>query len=159
MNLPRNPLRFNVGFLLNQSIGSYRDIHFDFPVVLLKPDLTLENFTGVARVGRTPQGILVQGEFQGDASSECVRCLTDFDQPLHAAFEELYAFDKRSVTESGLILPEDATIDLETLVREYLLIEMPINPICMSDCKGLCPICGINLNEESGEHQHIEEST
>lgn len=154
MNQPRNPLRFNVGFLLNQSIGTYRDIHFEYPEVTLKPDLKLTDFSGVARVSRTPQGIFVQGDFQGNAPAECVRCLTDFDQTLHALFEELYAFDKRSVTESGLVLPEDANIDLEPLVREYLLIEMPISPICRPDCKGLCAECGANLNDESGEHHH-----
>lgn len=156
MNQPRYPLRFNVGFLLNQPIGTNRDIHFEYPEVSLKPDFNLSGFSGVARVGRTPQGILVQGEFEGKAPAECVRCLTNIDQTLHATFEELYAFDKRSITESGLLLPEDANIDLEPLVREYLLIEMPISPICKSDCKGLCPICGTNLNEESDGHHHAD---
>jgi uncharacterized protein len=157
VNQPRYPLRINVGFLVKSQIGTYRDIHFENPVIVLKPDLKLNDFSGVARVGRTPQGILVTGTFQGEAPAECVRCLTDFKQPLHAKFDELYAFDKRSVTESGLILPEDANIDLEPLVREYLLIEMPISPLCKSDCRGLCPVCGENLNEDSGEHDHPEE--
>ena len=153
MNQPRYPLRINVGFLLNQQIGYSRDIHFEFPEIILKPDLNLTDFLGVARVSRTPQGIFVQGEFEGKAPTECVRCLIDFTQPLHATFDELYAFDKRSITESGLILPEDANIDLEPLVREYLLIEYPISPLCSEDCKGLCSFCGQNLNEELCEHQ------
>lgn len=160
MNYPRHPLRFNVGFLLNQSIGYYRDIHFEYPTVLLKPEpeLELNDFVGVARVSRTPQGILVQGDFEGKTSAECVRCLTDFVQPLKTSFSELYAFDKRSVTDSGLILPEDANIDLEPIVREYLLIEVPISPVCKEDCKGLCSICGQNLNEELCEHHKHPES-
>jgi len=158
VNLPRYPFKINVGFLLNQPIGASRDIHFDYPEVLLKPDLQLSSFKGAVRVGRTPQGIFVQGEFRGKTPAECVRCLTEFRQTLHATFEELYAFDKRSITESGLILPEDANVDLEPIIREYLLIEMPISPICRPDCKGLCPVCGADLNEESGEHFHPEES-
>ena len=159
MNQPRFPLKFNTGFLLNQPIGTNRDIHFEFPEVTLKPDLNLTDFSGVARVSRTPQGILVQGQFQGKAPAECVRCLSGFEQPLHATFDELYAFDKRSVTESGLILPDDGNIDLEPLVRDYLLIEMPISPLCKADCKGLCPVCGQNLNEEKTEHIHSEEES
>jgi uncharacterized protein len=157
VNQPRNPLRFNVGFLLNQPIGTNRDIHFEYPELSLKPEpeLKLSDFSGVARVGRTPQGILVQGEFQGKAPAECVRCLMSFEQPLHTTFSELYAFDERSITDSGLILPEDANIDLEPLVREYLLVEYPISPLCTPDCKGLCPICGQNLNEEQ-DHHHAE---
>lgn len=157
MNIPRYPLRFNVGFLLNQPIGYSRDIHFEYPEIVLKPDLELADFQGVARVSRTPQGIFVHGEFEGKAPAECVRCLTSFVQPLQANFDELYAFDKRSTTESGLILPEDANIDLEPIVREYLLIEYPISPICREDCKGLCSICGQNLNDALCEHYSVEE--
>lgn len=159
MNQPRYPLRINVGFLLNQPIGTNRDIHFEYPEVTLKPDFKVTDFSGVARIGRTPQGILVQGEFKGVAPAECVRCLSEFEQPLHTSFDELYAFDKRSVTESGLILPEDANIDLDPLVRDYLLIEMPISPLCKPDCRGLCPVCGENLNEENAEHYHSEEES
>lgn len=154
MNQPRHPLRINVGFLLNQSIGYYRDIHFEYPEIHLKPDLPMTNFSGVARVTRTPQGILVQGDFQGQTASECVRCLNGFEQELHASFSELYAFNERSVTDSGLILPDDGNIDLEELAREYLLIELPILAVCTPDCKGLCPECGQNLNEELCEHYH-----
>lgn len=157
VNQPKRPLRFNVGFLFNQPVGYSREIHFEYPKITLKPDFDLTEFSGEVKVSRTPQGIFVQGDFRGEAPAECVRCLTDFNQPLHSTFSELYAFDKRSVTESGLILPDDANIDLEPLVREYLLIEMPISPICRSDCKGLCSICGENLNEITGEHYHEEE--
>ena len=157
MNQPRYPLRINVGFLLNTPVGTYREIHFEQEEILLRPDFKLSDFLGVARVSRTPQGIFVQGTFQGSTPAECVRCLTGFVQPLHAKFDELYAFDKRSIDESELILPEDATIDLEPLVREYLLIEMPISPTCREDCKGLCAICGENLNDVNGDHGHPEE--
>lgn len=67
-------------------------------------------------------------------------------------FTDLYAFNNRSTTESDLILPDDANIDLEPLVREYFLIEMPISPVCMSDCKGLCTECGADLNLSTCEH-------
>lgn len=157
MSQPRNPLKFNVGFLLNTPIGTSRDIHFDYAEILLQPDFRLFDFSGVAKASRTPQGILIQGEFQGCTPAECVRCLTEFKQILHTSFDELYAFDQRSTTDSGLILPEDGNINLEPLVREYLLIEMPISPICKSDCLGLCPECGQNLNELPRDHRHPKE--
>lgn len=152
MTNPRYPLRINVGFLLNQQAGYSRGIHFEYPEIILKPDFPMTDFSGVARVSRTPQGIFVQGDFQGKAPTDCVRCLTNTEQFLHATFEELYAFDHRSITESDLILPDDANIDLEPLAREYLLIEMPISPLCREDCRGLCLVCGQNLNEKLCEH-------
>ena len=96
---------------------------------------------------------MIQGKFQAKVDAECVRCLAEFNQPLDMDFSELYAFSARSVSESGLILPEDAHIDLEPLVREYLLIEIPISPLCKPDCKGLCSVCGADLNAEVCEHQ------
>ena len=86
----------------------------------------------------------------------CVRCLQDFNQELDWSFTELYAFDKRSETESGLILPEDGHIDLAEMLREYALLEVPISPICKPDCQGLCTECGQNLNEMDCGHSPEE---
>lgn len=152
VNQPRNPLRFNVGFLINQPAGASRDIHFEFPELLLKPDFVIRDVRGVVRLGKTPQGILVQADFNVTTTAECVRCLTEIDQPLHTDFKELFAFSSRSVSESELILPEDGNIDLEPLLREYLLVEVPISPLCREDCMGLCPVCGEDLNQRVCEH-------
>ncbi len=152
MNQTRYPLRINVGFLLNQPIGYNRDIHFDCPQIQLDEEFSVQNLTGMARVNRTPQGILLQAEFECQVDVECVRCLKTALQTLDTNFEELYAFDERSLTESGLLLQEDGTIDLAPLAREYLLLEIPISPVCKADCKGLCPECGEDLNLTVCEH-------
>ena len=156
MYQPNHPLRFNVGFIVNQSIGYNREFTFEYPKIVLKPDFELVQFTGSARVSRTPQGLLVQGRFHAQLRTECARCLVEFLQPLNSDFSELWAFSSRTISESGLILPEDFNIDLEPIVREYLLIEVPINPVCRPDCKGLCTICGADLNETVCEHQAQE---
>lgn len=149
----RYPLRFNVGFLLNQPVGTSRDLHFDFPSIRLHPDLDVRDLRGTVRATRTAQGIFLQSSFDAIVIAECVRCLVEFDQPLHTEFEELFAFSERSVSESGLVLQEDANIDLEPLLREYLLVEIPISPLCREDCKGLCSFCGEDLNQRICEHQ------
>jgi uncharacterized protein len=151
----RHPLRLNVGFIVSQPIGYSRDFHFDFPSLHLQPDLDLTSFSGVVRIGRTPQGLLVQGKFKAGLTTECVRCLNEAHAQLQTEFNELYAFSRRSVSESGLILPEDANIDLEPVVREYLVIEIPISPLCQPDCKGLCTVCGEDLNVTLCEHQTL----
>jgi uncharacterized protein len=149
---PRYPLKVNVGFLINQQIGARRDIHFEFPEIQLS-DLEMTDFEGTARFSRTPQGILVQGTFNARLTAECVRCLTEFQQALHMNFNELYAFKYKGISESGLVLPEDGTMDLAPLVREYLLLEVPFSPVCRPDCLGLCIICGADLNVEPCEHR------
>jgi uncharacterized protein len=155
---PRRPLRLNVGFLINSTIGTSRDFNFDFESIQLGEDLTVSNFKGLANFDRTPQGLLAQGDFQAATDLECVRCLEPFSQTLHWSFTDLYAFDKRSVTESNLLLPDDGQIDLEPLLREYALLEFPISPVCKPDCRGLCPVCGENLNRTDCGHRPESDS-
>ena len=57
MTSQRYPLKLNVGFFFNLPIGSYRDIHFDFPELHLPPDLDVTRFSGTVRISRTPQGL------------------------------------------------------------------------------------------------------
>jgi uncharacterized protein len=151
-----NQLRLNVGFLLPQSVGTSRDFPFDVPKLRFGDDLELSDLSGSARITRIAQGLLVQVKAQADLQAECVRCLTGFSQALSVDFTELYAFNHKSVTESGLIVPEDGHIDLTPLLREYLLLDIPIKPLCSPDCKGLCPVCGENLNEIDCGHTQEE---
>ena len=149
----RRPLRLNVGFLIKSPIGTRRDFDFDFEKMRLGDDLTVVDFIGNASFDRTQQGLLLQGEFAAAADLECVRCLDTFSQPLKWSLSDLYAFDKRNITDSGLLVPEDANIDLEPLLREYALLEFPISPVCRPDCKGLCPVCGEDLNRIDCGHR------
>ena len=158
MTNPRRPLRLNVGFLIKSPVGTTRDFDFDFDKMPLGDDLILAGFKGTARFDRTAQGLLLQGQFEGTTDLQCVRCLIEFSQPLKWSFADLYAFDKSNVTDSGLLVPEDAQIDLQPLLREYALLEFPISPVCKPDCKGLCPVCGENLNETDCGHRPAPDS-
>jgi uncharacterized protein len=152
----RKPFRINVGFIIHEEIGRNHDFPFDFDKIILGDDLQLRNFDGVINIGRTPQGLVVQADFSAETTLQCVRCLCEFEHELDWSFTELYAFDDRSETESELILPEDAQIDLAELLREYALLEVPISPICKPGCEGLCAECGQNLNEKDCGHKPIQ---
>ena len=157
MPSPKKPFRINVGFIAHEEIGRSHDFPFEFDKIILGDDLELRNFDGIVNIGRTPQGLVLQADFSAETTLMCVRCLRDFEHELDWSFTELYAFDKRSETESGLILPEDAHIDMAEMLREYALLEVPISPICKLDCQGLCAECGQNLNEMDCGH-HPEEN-
>ncbi len=144
---------------MNASIGTNRDFLFDYEQMQLGEDLSLKGFSGNARFDRTPQGLLLQGKFQGTTDLECVRCLDTFSNTLKWTSTDLYAFDKRSLSESNLLVPEDGQIDLEPLLREYALLEIPISPVCKPDCKGLCLVCGENLNKTDCGHRPDETSS
>ncbi len=146
------PLKLNVGFIAHQPVGYRQEIRVEEPALHLPPDLELKSFDLKLMVSRNSQGLLVEGQVQAQTPMECVRCLSAVDLQLATQFTELYAFSKRSITESELLLPEDGDIDLGPLVREYMIIEIPISALCKSDCKGLCPICGENRNDHDCQH-------
>jgi uncharacterized protein len=150
---PHSPLRLNVGFVVAQFAGFSRDFPFELPQINIPPDLQISGFIGSIRATRTPQGILLQVDLQAQTRLECVRCLAIFQLSLNVNFTELYAFSQRYITDSGLLMPETGIIDLAPVLREYVLLEIPISPLCRLDCKGLCLICGNNLNESICNHE------
>jgi uncharacterized protein len=150
-----SPLRINLGFIAQQQVGFRRDFQVEVPHLSLPPDLVLEDFRLDLSVTRSAQGLLAHTEISASAVLECVRCLEEFKLALQASFTELYPFKDRSLSESGLLYPESGIIDFGPLVGEYLLLEIPINPICKADCRGLCPICGENLNLRTCEHAGV----
>jgi uncharacterized protein len=158
MSHHRNPFRINVGFIIHEEIGFDREMPFEVEEFELE-DLKLRNIIGSVHIGRTQQGLVVHGKFSSDITLECVRCLNSFSHHLDWDFAELYAFSGKAIDESELVLPDNAHIDLAPLVREYALLEVPINPLHIPDCKGLCIECGQDLNvNDCGHNQDAEDS-
>jgi uncharacterized protein len=151
VNNSNNPLRLNVGYLFNKPIGTSREIPVEFDSLTLE-DLEVRNLESLVKVSRTREGLLLQVDGTANVEANCVRCLEDYFQPVDLEFEELYQFPSRHREETDLVLPNDGYIDLGPLYREYLILAMPIKPLCKPKCKGLCVVCGVNLNEETCEH-------
>jgi uncharacterized protein len=159
MSNPRKPFRLNVGFIVHEEVGYSHRFPMEYPHAVLGDDLTLDAFTCLIVIDRTQQGLLVQGQFSGETTLECVRCLKPFCQTLHSEWTELYAFTSRSVSELGLLMPEDGHIDFAPVLREYALLEIPIKALCKPDCKGLCIECGQDLNvKDCGHSQQTDDS-
>lgn len=145
-------LRINIGFIIYENVGYSHEFEFDFPIYHF-PDINLENFKGIAKLSKTSHGIVVVGAFEAVTELQCVRCLEIYKQKVTAQFTELYAFTLDTVTESGLLVPESGIIDLTEIIREEMILSIPISPLCSPDCKGLCPVCGGNLNKVKCDHK------
>ncbi len=149
------PFRLNVGFVAAADIGYRREFVFEDLAFVRLEDLELREVHGSVTVLRMPQGLLFQVDLHALTPQVCVRCLKPIQQPVHASFEELYAFSEKHVTESGLLYPASGIVDLGPLVREFMILDIPFNPLCSPDCKGLCPECGADLNTETCGHQRV----
>jgi len=143
----------NIGFILRESAGYSRVFEFDVPNFKFDDDFEIGRTIGTVAVTRSSEGLLTQATFAASANADCVRCLDSFSQPLSIEFTELYTFPSRAKDDTELLVPAEGKIDFAPLLREYMLLAMPINPICQESCKGFCPECGNDLNEQNCNHE------
>lgn len=100
----------------------------------------------------------VEGQIFAKAEFECSRCLipiiSTLDVPFKVSFvtEEDYSKEKESELHGedlDISIYDGNKIDLSEIVREQILLNLPVQSFCSENCKGLCPKCGINLNEKT----------
>jgi uncharacterized protein len=151
----RHPLRLNVGFLLHQGVGTNRSFDFDHPSVHIG-ELNVADLRGSIRFSRTAQGLYAQGNLKAETQVECVRCLEMFSQGLTIRIDDLFVYPPGQSADPLLSIPETGILDLNPLAREYLVLDVPLRPVCRPDCKGLCPECGNNLNLAPCNHPTAE---
>lgn len=146
-------LRTNVGYFYNRPIGYTKSFHQEIDEIFIPPDLNLHDFIIDYTLSRTREGLLLQAKLSVKMDAQCARCLVDYQTPVKTEFDELYTFLERFQEETDdETIPEDGYLDLGSLFRDYLLLELPMNSVCREDCKGICVECGHNLNEGECEH-------
>ena len=92
---------------------------------------------------RVPEGIVVRGTLSAAWSAACSRCIEPVGGEISVHVDEL--FELNPLEGETYKLDEDV-IDLEPMVRDALLLELPLAPLCSPDCAGLCATCGANRN-------------
>jgi uncharacterized protein len=97
------------------------------------------------------EGILVSGTVRAVAAGECARCLEPLQRPFEVELQELFAYPGHESEDTSRV--DGDLIDLEPAVRDALVTELPLAPVCRPDCPGLCPECGALLAEDP-THQH-----
>ncbi len=121
-------------------------------VVELAGPLMLE-----ADLQRAGSRILLKGHLQGDVRIRCDRCLDTFERHVDTRFQTFFPLPKEGHTDEEVELEEEdldvaftqgEELDVLELIREQVLLEQPMKRLCSEACKGLCPRCGKNLNEE-----------
>lgn len=111
-------------------------------------------------------GVLVTATVTAPTTGECARCLDEVRDVLTVGFTELYSYPEqaeRYARTSGTG-PEDDEVrhlagdllDLEPAVRDAVVLALPGSPLCGPDCRGLCPTCGVRLDDAGGDHSHDE---
>jgi uncharacterized protein len=94
------------------------------------------------RLESVHEGILVTAEVDAVAEGECGRCLIDIALPLEVEFQELFAYHSGEAFEYEV---QDDHVDLESLIRDAVVLSLPFQPVCRPDCPGLDPETGLRL--------------
>jgi uncharacterized protein len=152
---PMTDLKFNVAQLLREEVGARRNYTFAEDALPLDEETTLQQLDGKVRFTRTATGVLVDVDAQGVVITPCIRCLNPSHQQVDLHFRD--EFHSKIEVNTGAPLPkpddedpffidESHLVDVGEVLREYALLELPMQPLCKPDCKGLCPNCGADLN-------------
>ena len=110
------------------------------------------------RMESVVEGVLVSGTVAGSVVGECSRCLDPIQDSVEVEVVELFAYPDSATSETT---DEDEvsrltgdTIDLEPMVRDGVVLALPIAPLCRADCAGLCVDCGQRWDDLPPEHAH-----
>lgn len=152
-------MRYHVAQLLKETTGSTR--HFDVDERLPSPEpewgQTLD-VAGPVDMVRTPRGILVSAVLTTAIGETCARCLEAMVEPLQVVIEAEFTPSVDVWTGAPLPLPDDGesfavderhVLDLTEAFRQGAWTAREMRPLCRPDCKGLCPVCGGNLNDRA----------
>lgn len=131
-----------------------------------------------ARLESVTEGILLSADLFAIAKGECIRCLDPVEIEIERKIQELYLYDEDSVKKyegskkstkgkKSAPLPEDGDLegddtlylegvvmDLEPPIRDAIVLDLPVNPLCSPDCLGLCPECGQKWATLPEDHAH-----
>jgi uncharacterized protein len=112
---------------------------------------------GVAELLANTDGeVRIKGHLTVTLESECDRCLAQAQFPLDTAFDLFYRPSDSIAAQEEVAIDEGeaeigfyegAGMELEDILREQIMLLLPMQRVCSAECKGICPVCGRNRNE------------
>jgi uncharacterized protein len=123
-----------------------------------------------ARCESVTEGILLSADIFAVAKGECIRCLDPVEIEIDRKIQELYLYEEETAkkgSRSKKVAPVDddldvddilyldgVMMDLEPPIRDAIVLDLPVNPLCDPECLGLCPDCGQKWALLPQEHAH-----
>lgn len=130
----------------------------DIAVIAIPPGQPIEL---ELRLESVVEGVLLTGSAHATATGACVRCLDPITRHVGGHFQELFAYADRAAHHHEVATEDDEDevyelvgdlFDLEPVLRDAMVPAMPFQPVCRSDCPGLCSECGAHLAEDPTHH-------
>jgi uncharacterized protein len=117
----------------------------------------LDRIDVACTIRRMKETVFIDGTVAANLETSCCRCLETTHLPVSSSFKYTFSPPPDQPREEWELSAEDLDfayyeediIDMDTLIFEQIALQIPVKPLCMEGCKGLCPHCGINLNVTS----------
>jgi DUF177 domain-containing protein len=145
----------NVAQLLHAPVGTTRSYLLDDDEPELQQELSLKSpIVGTLKLTRTNHGILAEAQYTVEVEQECGRCLDPARSTIVSDIREEILPSYNIVTGLPVDLDVDPDsprinanheVDLTDLIRQDIVVQQPLQPLCRPDCPGLCPSCGLEL--------------
>ena len=169
-DLPRRPGEMREYFV---PIEVHDVMGFDILAIATDEPIDIE-----LKLESVSDGVLATANVRSLATGECTRCLDPVEIDIDENFVELYEYsedprilrkrekkmserakakklEEEELDEEDEIRQMDGEdIDLEGPIRDAIILNLPINPLCTPDCPGLCPECGEKWRDLPGDHAH-----
>ncbi len=153
----------NVAQLLRAQVGTFRSYEFGEQEPDLSAELALRSpIEGRVKLTRTPRGILAEVNYHVTVEQECGRCLEPAQTELESHFSEEYVALTNVATGQPLVgvvaeadeqvISPNHELDLTDVIRQDIVVQQPIQPLCRENCAGLCVACGADLNQTECGH-------
>ena len=160
---PRDPFVLDTREL-GRRPGSMREVQLSAPA---PEGLGIEDLIAVPvgaeleldlRLESVMDGVLVSGTVSAPVSGECGRCLGPVSHELAVPVQELFLYLEasadRSDEEDELPQLVGDHLDLTPVLRDAVVLALPLTPLCREDCQGLCATCGERLDDLPEDHAH-----
>ncbi len=128
------------------NVGSFREVDYSFipedeELVSgsVKVDAKIENRAGIVTFSGKAYFMLV---------ADCDRCAERFEREMSVDFNHVLVTEIQNEDNDDYVVVEGMKLDVDSLLREDIILSLPSQLLCSEDCKGLCHICGANLNKK-----------
>lgn len=117
------------------------------------PDFFIGDINVECKLDKSMHQLVLDCDVVAEANLICDRCTSEFSRYLEGNFQLTYLFSTDTNRKDDLNLlflaKDEDKIDISSEVLDYAVLMVPVKKLCNEDCKGLCPMCGINHNEEN----------
>ncbi|MBD3360863.1 hypothetical protein GF366_03615 [Candidatus Peregrinibacteria bacterium] len=156
-------LTFDISALLNSPAGESVVYRFKGPVNFEGIEMD-SDLSGKVEIMRIDEGFnVVARDVGGKVKLSCKKCLEKFSKKIKIKNTERIFFLERpknikDINDLYLVDKKHLTVDLKEMIRQELILHFPVISVCSTHCKGICPVCGKNLNKEKCNCKINEES-